>query len=80
MRPVNFVEMNCVYAENQPEYLPLPALKEPYEVEGVWSITSCWELSWRERIKLFFQGHVYVTQLSGGHLQPQRVHLTVRGE
>ena len=28
MKPIKFKEQNTVYAENQPEYLPLPVLRD----------------------------------------------------
>jgi len=42
MKPIKFGESNATYAENQPEYLPLPVHKSP-EPEG--EVISCWELS-----------------------------------
>jgi hypothetical protein len=56
MKPIKFKEMNCTFAENQPEYLPLPAhkVKEP---EG--RVIACWELSFKERIKILFTGKLW---------------------
>jgi len=54
VKPINFKEQNMVFAENQKEYLPLPAHKTK---EG--QIISCWKMSFRERIKALFTGRVY---------------------
>ncbi len=43
MNPIKFEGCNVVYAEDQPEYLPLPALRKE---DG--TITTCWELSSEE--------------------------------
>lgn len=67
MLPIEFKEQNVVYAKDQPEYIPLPA----YQDETL-SI-SCWKMSWKERVKIFFTGKLWLTQLNfGGPLQPQR--------
>jgi len=55
MKPISFPKQNVVYAKNQSEYLPLPAHKNP---EG--EVTSCWSLSWRERIRLVFTGRIWI--------------------
>ena len=54
VKPIKFPEQNCTYAENQPEYLPLPVHKTK---EGL--VISCWYLTWRERIKLLFTGQIW---------------------
>jgi len=54
MKPINFKEQNMVFAENQKEYLSLPAHKTK---EG--QVISCWSLTLRERIKIVFTGKVY---------------------
>lgn len=41
MIPIEFPEQNCVYAKDQPEYLPLPVHKTP---DGM--VISCWALTW----------------------------------
>ena len=40
MKPIKFEEQNVIYAENQKEYLPLPAKKNE---NG--DVITCWELS-----------------------------------
>ena len=61
MKPIKFKEQNCIYAENQPEYLPLPAFKDN-KPEG--KVISCWKLSFKERIKLLFTGKLWVCLLT----------------
>lgn len=69
MKPIKFKEQNCVYAENQSEYLPLPACKRP-EHNG--EVISCWRLSIRERIKILFSGKLWLSLWTfDGPLQPQ---------
>lgn len=46
MKLIQFPEQNVVYAEDQPEYLPLPAHRVKESLEG--EIICCWQLSWRE--------------------------------
>jgi len=57
MEPVEFEEHNVIYAKDQPEYRPLPALKLQEE-EG--RVISCWRLGFWERIKLLFTGRLWV--------------------
>jgi len=40
MKPIEFQEQNVVYAKDQPEYLPLPGLKNE-----LGDLITCWELS-----------------------------------
>ena len=68
MKPIEFKEQNCIYAKDQPEYLPLPV----YKIGG--TITCCWKLSFKERIKLLFNGILYVTIMNFNNpLQPHRI-------
>ena len=68
MKPVKFKQQNCVCAENQPEYIPLPAYKSK---EGI--VTTCWKLSFVERIKVLFRGNIWwQTMTFNKPLQPQR--------
>jgi len=68
MKPIKFKESNIVFAENQPEYLPLPAYKND---KG--DVISCWQLSFKERIKILFTGKIWFYILTFNHpLQPQR--------
>ena len=58
MKPVEFPEQNVVYAEDQPEYLPLPALNTKNE-HG--EVISCWQLSFKERLRILFTGRLWVS-------------------
>lgn len=49
MKPIKFDEHNCVYAEDQPQYLPLPVYKDS---NG--RVISCWRFSFRERLRVLF--------------------------
>jgi hypothetical protein len=61
-----------VFAENQPEYIPLPA-----NVLDDGEIETKWRLSWRERWQVFTGGHVYLRVLTFGRaLQPVRLTAT----
>jgi len=67
MKPIKFKESNITFAENQTEYQPLPAYKSD---DG--EVISCWELTWRERIKVFLDGKIWLRVLTFGNpLQPQ---------
>lgn len=55
MKPIEFLGSNCVYAKDQPEYLPLPAHKSP---EGI--VTCCWKLSWKERFRVLVKGQLWI--------------------
>lgn len=56
MNPIEFKDQNRVYAKNQPEYMPLPALKLD---SG--EIIACWKMSFKERIKVLFTGKTWVS-------------------
>lgn len=75
MKPTEFPEQNCVYAEGQEEYLSLPA----FQHGDPWGqVTSCWQMSWRERLKCLWTGRVYVSLLTFGQpLQPQIISLEI---
>lgn len=58
MKPIKFPEANITFAENQPEYQPLPAfIKDNPQGETV----SCWQLSFKERIKILITGKLWVS-------------------
>ena len=66
MKPIEFPEQNVIWAKNQKEYQPLPAHTDQRQT------VSCWKLEWRERIKLFFTGKLWLQQMNFGEpLQPQ---------
>lgn len=54
MTPISFPEANATYGEGQPQYLPLPALRER---DGC--VTTCWKLTRRERVRLLFTGRIW---------------------
>ena len=67
MKPVKFKEANMTYAENQPEYLPLPV----HKTKGG-EVISCWKLSLMERLRVLFAGNVWLSSLTfNKSLQPQ---------
>jgi hypothetical protein len=64
-KDVDYLEV--VFARDQKEYLPLPAIR--FE-DG--RVVSRWKLSLRERIKIFFTGSLWLWQLTFRNpLQPQ---------
>jgi len=66
MKPIMFKESNIVYAEHQPEYIPLPAFRDD---KG--EVVSCWKLSVRERVKILFTGKIWLDLLTFNQpLQP----------
>lgn len=76
MTPKKFPEVNFTYAEDQPEYQPLPV---HHAQDQAGTVTSCWELS-EEEIEVVKQtGVIYLRMLTFGQpLQP--VYLTVDKE
>lgn len=55
MKPIKFKEQNCTYAENQPEYMPLPAHKTE---EG--EVVTCWEFSFKDKIRILFNRKLWL--------------------
>lgn len=79
MRPVKFRAESVpgvtftgkTYAEHQPDYLPLPVLRVDEDQYG--TVISCWQLSWRERWRVFRTGRMFVSVMSFDKpLQPIR--------
>lgn len=69
MKPIKFLGQTVVYAENQPPFLPLPALREQ-----TGKVTSCWAATWWERLCILFTGKIWVSQLTfNTPLQAQRL-------
>lgn len=58
MKTINFKHQNTIFAKNQPEYNPLPALKLDTP-EG--EVISCWKLNFKERLKILFTGKLWVS-------------------
>lgn len=61
MKPIQFKEVNKVFAKDQPEYVPLPAFLNN-SPEG--EVISCWQLSFRERLRILFTGKLWVCLLT----------------
>lgn len=71
MTPVLFPESNVTYAKDQPQYLPLPAHVHPADTNG--TVTTCWRLTLRERVRALLTGRLWMMQWTFGEpLQPQR--------
>jgi len=69
MKAIHFPEETCIYAENQPQYLPLPVHKTD---SGV--VTACYELTLWEAIKVLCGAKIWVSVLTFNKpLQPQRL-------
>lgn len=67
MQPIVFKEANTVFAEDQDEYLALPAFRDEDEV------ISCWKFSLRDRLKVLIGRPLWLRQLNFGRpLQPQQ--------
>ena len=71
MKPIKFEEVNCIYAEHQHEYLPLPLCKFK---DGM--VIPCWKLSLWERIVLLFTKVIWLRMLTF-HKPLQPVMMTV---
>ena len=56
MKPSKFPEQNVVHAENQDEYGNLPAFKDECGV-----VISCWKMTFRERLRVLFKGHIWLS-------------------
>lgn len=66
MTPVEFPEVNAVYAKDQSEYNPLPVLKKP---DG--TVISCWELTEDEIQTLLQTKRIYLAVMTFNQpLQP----------
>lgn len=59
-----------VFAENQPEYLKMPAATVQY-TDGSIGVISRYKLSWRERVRVLFRGDLWIQLLTAGSPQPQ---------
>lgn len=61
MKAIKFPEQNVTFAENQPEYLPLPAFKND-SPQG--EVVFCMGLSFKERMKILFTGKLWCSLLT----------------
>lgn len=69
MKPVKFNGCNVVYAADQPEYQPLPAMKIPEDPQGL--IVTKWELSPEELEEINKTGSIHLSVLTFNNpLQP----------
>jgi len=60
---------DVVYAKNQPEYIPLPAIRN-----DTGAVITCWQMSWRERLAALLYGKIFLTMLTFNKpLQPVRL-------
>ena len=67
MKPIDFKGRNRVFAKDQPEYGQLPAHKTHGGL-----VTSCWKMSFKERLKVLMTGEVWLQLLTFNQpLQPQ---------
>jgi len=71
MQPIDFEHTNCKIAEDQKEYITLPAYKT---TDDLGMVVSCWKMSFMERLRVLFTGRVYLSVLTFNKtLQPQKV-------
>ena len=69
MKVIDFPSSNAVYANSQPEYLPLPSHKTP---DGL--VTSCWKPTFWECVQLIMGAKLWLTVMTFNKpLQPQRL-------
>lgn len=61
MTPIEFPGHNVVYAKDQPEYQPLPAL-HMRDAEG--TVISCWQLTEEEKEIIAKEGKLYIKMLT----------------
>jgi len=59
MKPIKFKECNVNFAENQDEYNTLPAFRNE---KG--EVITCWNLTFRERLRVLFKGNIWLCLLS----------------
>jgi hypothetical protein len=60
MKPIEFSLMTSKVAENQEEYMTLPAFQD-----DTYTI-SCWKLTWSERFRLFLGFPLWVLTMNFG--------------
>jgi hypothetical protein len=61
MKPIQFKEVNVVFAKNQPPYIPLPAYQDDSQGGRIF---HCWKLTIGERIKILFTGKIWIKVLN----------------
>lgn len=68
MKPSDFPQSNAVFGQGQKEYIPLPGYRAP-GIHG--KVITCWQMTWRERLKFLFTGKLWLSQLTfNANLQP----------
>lgn len=80
MKAIEFPQVNCMLAENQPQYETLPVFVESkakqfrdpermvnYTKQVAWSMTACFELSEEEIAEIVKTKKLWHTQLIMGH-------------
>lgn len=66
MKPIKFPEVNVTYAEDQPEYQPLPVFRQR---DGI--VVSCWELTDEEIEKIKESKQIFLSVMTFNQpLQP----------
>lgn len=73
MNVIEFEGCNTIYAKDQDQYLPLPCHKT-----GDGTVTSCWKLTFIERLQVVFMGKIYLKVLTFNNpLQPLKMSTTL---
>ena len=74
MKAKEFKHQNVVFAENQPEYTPLPSLKTQVPRLDIndpsGHVVFCMGLTFKERIRVLFLGEIWVSLMTFGKLTP----------
>ena len=61
MTPKGFKEQNVVLENKQSKYLPLSAFKNN-SLQG--DVITCWNLSFKERLRILFKGEIWLHVLT----------------
>lgn len=77
MKPVKFPEVNMTFAEDQPEYTPLPGYKDPGP-SG--EFIFCMKLSFLERIRVLFLGKIWCSLLTFNRPLTPSFHTTKKSD
>lgn len=67
MKPIEFHGVNIIFAKDQPEYQPLPAMRMP---DG--EVFTCWQFTDEELVQLAKTKCIYFKQLTFNNL-PQPI-------
>lgn len=69
MKPIEFDGANVVFAKDQPEYIPLPAMRVPNDPQGL--VITKWELTPEEMELIKETGTIHLSMLTFNQpLQP----------